>query len=212
MIVEYSALIVDNDIWMQRILSKALQSYGFSKTILASNGFEGIALAVEHQPNIIIMDILMPEMSGHLTLKVLKQIHLTKDIPVIMVSALSDSDNLRLAVKYGSAGIITKPFTRTTIYEKLLSIFGKENLDLISKHEPILNDYENKDDLTDYDVVNSLFYDTAKLELSPENEATFNDDSSPAINIPLEQFIQSYKQDEKSNIETIKKLLIKIKK
>ena len=43
MIVEYSALIVDNDIWMQRILSKALQSYGFTKTILLLI-FEGIVL------------------------------------------------------------------------------------------------------------------------------------------------------------------------
>ena len=212
MIVEYSALIVDNDIWMQRILSKALQSYGFTKTILASNGFEGIALAVEHQPNIIILDILMPEMSGHLTLKVLKKIHLTKYIPVIMVSALSDSENLRLAVKYGSVGIISKPFTQTTIYEKLLSIFGKENLDRIAKNEPILNEYEYNDNLNTDDEENSSFYDTANLELTSENDASTNDNSSPALNIPHEQFIQNYKQDEKSNIESIKKLLVKIKK
>ena len=89
----YSALIIDDDVWMQRILSKTLQSYGFRTTYLASNGYEGIGLAVEHQPTLIIVDILMPELTGHMTLKVLKHIKLTKSIPVVVVSALSDVEN-----------------------------------------------------------------------------------------------------------------------
>ncbi len=209
--MEYSALIVDDDIWMQRILSKALQCYGFTKIFLASNGFEGIALAVEHQPNIIIMDILMPEMSGHLTLKVLKHIHLTKDIPIVMVSALSDSENLRLAVKYGTAGYISKPFTRATIYEKLLSIYGKENLDLIAKGEPIINEYEYYEDLNLLDDSSSQFDDNLP-DLSDETDISTDVEAQPKINIPREQLIQSYQQDEKSSIESIKKLLLKIKK
>ena len=68
--VEYSVLIIDDDIWMQRILSKTLSSYGFKKTYLASNGFEGVAKAVEFRPHLIILDILMPELTGHLTLKI----------------------------------------------------------------------------------------------------------------------------------------------
>lgn len=134
---EYSVLIIDDDIWMQRILSKTLQSYGFTTTYLASNGFDGIALAVEHLPSLIILDILMPELSGHLTLKLLKHIKLTRYIPVLMVSALSDIENLGLAVKSGTAGFISKPFTRATIYDKLVGIFGKEDLELIAKGEPI---------------------------------------------------------------------------
>jgi two-component system, OmpR family, alkaline phosphatase synthesis response regulator PhoP len=135
--VEYSVLIIDDDIWMQRILSKTLQSYGFKNVLMSSNGFEGIALAVEHRPALIILDILMPELSGHLTLKILKHIKFTKDIPVLMVSALSDIENLGLAVKSGTAGFISKPFTRATVYDKLVSIYGKEELELIMRGEPI---------------------------------------------------------------------------
>lgn len=62
--VEYCALIIDDDIWMQRILSKTLQSYGFRKTLLASDGYEGVNLAIEHIPDVIILDILMPDLSG----------------------------------------------------------------------------------------------------------------------------------------------------
>jgi DNA-binding NtrC family response regulator len=125
--MEYTALIIDDDVWMQRILSKTLMSYGFTKTLLASNAFEGIALAVENIPTIIVLDILMPELSGHLALKIIKHINLTKNIPVVMVSALSDTENLGLAVKSGTAGFISKPFTRSTVFDKLISFLVKIN-------------------------------------------------------------------------------------
>ena len=213
MTVEYSALIVDDDIWMQRILSKAMQSYGFTKILLASNGFEGIALAVEHTPHIVIMDILMPEMSGHLTLKVLKHIHSTKDIPIIMVSALSDSENLRLAVKYGTAGFISKPFTRVTIYEKLLAVYGKENLELIAKGEPILDSYDFSDDFDlSTESIAADEEDSSLLDLSTEVDIFESEEMPAKVSIPREQLMQSYQQDEKNSIESIKKLLLKIKK
>jgi len=133
----YSVLIVDDDIWMQRILAKTMSSYGFKTTHLASNGFDGIGKAVEHLPDIIILDILMPDLSGHLTLRVLKSIKLTKDIPVVMVSAMSDVENLGRAVKSGTAGFISKPFTRATVYEKLIDIYGRERLELIMSGKDI---------------------------------------------------------------------------
>ncbi len=204
---EYSVLIVDDDIWMQRILSKTLQSYGFKRTYLASNGFEGIALAVEHAPSLIIMDIMMPELSGHLTMKIIKNIRHIKHIPVIMVSALSDTENLGLAVKSGTAGFISKPFTRATVYEKLSSIFGKQKLDMIAKGEA-------EDFLADDD------YHPTENELLPEFDID-NDDSTtmdgdlssiPHSSVPSSELKKQYKEDEKKSIDSIKKLLLKTKK
>jgi len=57
---EYSVIIIDDDVWMQRILSKTLASYGFKKSYLANNGFDGIGKAIEFKPDLIILDILMP--------------------------------------------------------------------------------------------------------------------------------------------------------
>ncbi len=129
---QFPILVVDDDIWIQRILSKVLSHFGFSP-LTASNGFDGVALAIEHQPMAIFLDIMMPELSGHLVLKLLKRIKLTRDIPVLVVTALSDTENLSLAIKEGAIGFVSKPFTRATIYDKLLSIFGSETLELISK-------------------------------------------------------------------------------
>jgi CheY-like chemotaxis protein len=205
---EYSVLIVDDDIWMQRILSKTLQSYGFKKTYLASNGFEGISLAVEHVPSLIVMDILMPELSGHLTLRIIKGIKHIKHIPVIMVSALSDTENLGLAVKSGTAGFISKPFTRATVFEKLVAIFGRDKLDMIARGEvqPFVNEsdfFEPKDNelLPEYHFTNDLISNNADKESNDLH-----------INVNSEVIKKQYQDDEKRSIESIKQMLMRGKK
>ncbi len=200
---EYSALIIDDDVWMQRILSKTLQSYGFSKTYLASNGYEGINLAVEHLPEIIVLDILMPDLSGHQTLKLLKSIKRTKSIPVLIISALSDTENLGRAVKLGVNGFITKPFTRTTIFEKLVGIFGIDRMEKIAAGLPI-------ESLTPLDE--ELEIPTLKSE--QEAKETTEEESSETIPAAqAEKAAESYREaDERTNIDAIKKLLLKTKK
>src|SRR5690606_24321320 len=81
--------------------------------------------------------LVMPELTGHNVLKLLKNISLTKDIPVIIISSLSDTENLGLAVKFGVKGFVSKPFTRATVYDKLLDTFGSEKLDMIMNRIPI---------------------------------------------------------------------------
>lgn len=217
--IEYSVLIIDDDIWMQRILSKTFSSYGFKKAFLASNGFDGIAKAVEFRPHIIVLDILMPELSGHLTLKVLKHIKVTKDLPVIMVSALSDVENLGKAVKSGTAGFISKPFTRATVYEKLLDIFGKEKLDLIARGKPITDSslgYFSEEDLgIDFSALKSRRKETTNFS-DYEDDYDFDKprggkETSSPTNFDMNQDLLSshYQEDEKKSIDSIKKLLLK---
>lgn len=188
----YSVLIIDDDIWMQRILSKTLQSYGFKTTYLTSNGFEGLDIAIENTPDLIILDILMPELSGLVILKILKNIKITKNIPIIMVSALSDTENLGLAVKGGTAGFISKPFTKATVYEKLITIFGKDKLDRIIKGDLI----------KDNDIVNTTAF-----------SQNFEFDNNRQITSDLS--VDDFKTDiieNKDDIDSIKRFLHKVKK
>jgi CheY-like chemotaxis protein len=215
---EYSVVIADDDIWMQRVLSKTLQSYGFKKVFLASNGIEVIAKAVEHRPDLIVLDILMPEMSGHLALQVLKAVHITKDIPVVMVSALSDVENLGKAVKGGTAGFISKPFTRTTVYEKLIDIYGKEKLEMIVKGIPISdsdlgyykesgfkpqNPFDDEDDLDDEPLeMESAGNDLWRDEDDEEEDYKSKKSSKSKLS-------NMYQEDERTSIESIKEMLLK---
>lgn len=204
---EYTVLVIDDDIWIQRIFAKTLESYGFNNVLLASDGFEGIGMAVEHQPLLIIMDILMPELSGHLCLKILKNIKVTKNIPVLMVSALSDAENLGLAVKTGSAGFISKPFTRATVYDKLAAVFGTEKIDKMMKGENVEfeNDYYDesfhKEDFTRND---DSTYSESKESKKSEKKTSPGSRKDPSL--------KTYKEDEKRSIESIKKLLLKTRR
>lgn len=218
---EYSVLIIDDDVWMQRILSKTLASYGFKKAYLANNGFDGIGKSVEFKPDLIVLDILMPELSGHLTLKVMKAIKSIKEIPVIMVSALSDVENLGRAVKSGTAGFISKPFTRATVYEKLLDLYGKEKLELIQKGM----DISEKSNLG-YFGENAFGQLSGSYSSSDEGD----DDSSSGFKMPDfsketpsyesvkdsalsgDKLSDRYKDDEKKSIDSIKELLMKTRK
>ncbi len=208
--VEYTALIIDDDIWMQRILSKTVASYGFKKSLLANNGIEGIALAIEHKPHVIFLDIMMPEISGHLVVRILKRINLTKSIPIFMVSALSDAENLGLTVKYGASGYISKPFTRITIYEKLLDVFGRQNLELIAKGEPI-DDFVN---ISTFDDLNKHEQDSKDDILIRTRSSELDDfefKSSDEIKKPVNPNLISshYQDDEKKSLEAIRKMLLK---
>jgi len=132
----HSALIIDDDIWMQRIMLKNLNQYGFDEIYTVSNGFEGIALAVEHEPTLIVLDIIMKELDGLVTLKILKAIKSTKDIPVLVGSGVTDVDLIARIVKAGSNHFISKPYSKTTLEAKLLEIFGSEKLELLKNKIP----------------------------------------------------------------------------
>lgn len=201
--VEYCALIIDDDVWMQRILAKTLQSYGFRKTLLASNGYEGVSLAIEHLPDLIVLDILMPDLSGHQTLKLLRTIKMTKHIPVLMVSALSDTENLGKAVKIGINGYISKPFTRTTVYDKLVNIFGQDRMEKIAAGQPIEKLYIDEE--VDLKTLISRHDSLASEEEAPTGEQQ--------INVAPEKVSSRYhEEDEQKTIEAIKKLLQKTRK
>jgi two-component system, chemotaxis family, chemotaxis protein CheY len=206
---EYSTIILDDDVWMQRILSKTMQSYGFKTIHLATNGFDAIALAVEHLPSIIIVDILMPELSGHTVIKILKRIKLTQNIPILVISAMSDVENLGLAVKSGIAGFVSKPFTRATIYDKLIDVFGKDKLSMIARGEQISSqpsvakNPESKSDEQSFDLL---------ISESPFiNNITDSNPMEKKAPPKQEQLLQHYQEDEKRSIESIRKMLLKKK-
>lgn len=212
--IEYSTLVIDDDIWMQRILSKTMQSYGFKNTFLASNGFDGIALAVEHKPTLIIIDLLMPELSGHQILKIIKRIKITQNIPVLVISAMSDVENLGLAVKSGIAGFISKPFTRATIYDKLIDIFGKDKLAMISRGERIENtEYVPRPISTPSNTSSNEGPTLDLLITESPIIKSITEQEIPEVKpvVKQDQILQHYQEDEKRSIESIRKMLLKKK-
>lgn len=116
-----SVLVVDDNVWMQRVLAKTLLSFSITPNI-ASNAYDAIGSAVNDRPHAIILDVVMPEIDGLQTLRLLKSMHVTRDIPVLVVTAAGDADSMGIALRLGADGFIRKPFTRASLQEKLQAV------------------------------------------------------------------------------------------
>ena len=101
-------LIIDDDdlniIALTKILSRDYDVYS------ANNGMDGIKLAEKHMPDVILLDIIMPEMDGYAVLSMLKNSHKTQNIPVLFVTALGSANEEEKGLALGAADYISKPF------------------------------------------------------------------------------------------------------
>lgn len=104
-------LIVDDTPANLRLLSHVLSKKGYGY-IEALNGKEAVKLAREKKPDLILLDIMMPEMNGYEVIKELKADDFTKDIPIIFLSSLTDTDDKIEGFKSGGVDYITKPFQK----------------------------------------------------------------------------------------------------
>jgi len=128
----YKVLIIDDDRWMQRIFSQYLKTWGMTH-LAASNSFKGLEMAIEEQPLMIFLDIVMPDVTGDITIKFLKNIEATANIPVVIISGNLNKEVLKNTYKDGAEGFITKPFTKDVLQEKLTTCIDKKIMRRIVK-------------------------------------------------------------------------------
>ena len=86
--------------------------------IVATNGSSGLESAKKQMPDLILLDVIMPEMDGFDVLAKLKESETTKNIPVVFLSGLDNSGYEEKGLSLGAAGYITKPFDKSIIIEK----------------------------------------------------------------------------------------------
>jgi len=103
-----SILIVEDSELSISILTEIL---GDSYTLhVARNGLEGIEMAKDVRPDLILLDIILPKMDGYEVIKVLKDAQETKGIPIIFVTSLKDIDDERKGLQLGADDYINKPY------------------------------------------------------------------------------------------------------
>jgi len=112
-------LIVDDEQGIRLLVREILgHKYG---VLEARNGQEAIDMANKHKPDLILMDILMPNVNGYDACSTIKTNPATKRIPVVMVTAIGYELNKNLAKDVGADGYLTKPF----LEEELLGTVSK---------------------------------------------------------------------------------------
>ena len=110
-------LIVDDEYGNIFFLKRVLNSEGYA-TITAMNGLEALHKLEEEMPD-VMLDIMMPEMTGLEVLKRLKENEITKDIPVIMISAKTEANDIKTALDLGALEYIRKPVDEIELLARL---------------------------------------------------------------------------------------------
>lgn len=117
----YKILTVDDSKTIRMIVKKAFKPYN-CELFEGENGVEGLAIAAKEMPDLIILDITMPVMTGIEMLGKLKAENDLKDIPVIMLTAESGKENVMQIVKMGVKDYIVKPFKGEQLIERAKNI------------------------------------------------------------------------------------------
>lgn len=117
-------LMVDDNMNNLQVLGNILKIKNYDIGV-ATNGKQTIQMAISTIPDIILLDIMMPEMDGFDVCRELKKNPVTKDIPIIFLTAKSEIDDIVKGLRYGAADYVTKPFNSIELLARV-----KTHLDL----------------------------------------------------------------------------------
>lgn len=121
----HTILLVDDEPDIRTIAELSLSQVGGWKTILASSGVQALELASQHKPDLILLDVMMPEMDGVATFQALAQREDTREIPVIFMTARVQSHERERYVGFGAAGVIAKPFDPMRLPDDIRGIMAQ---------------------------------------------------------------------------------------
>ena len=118
-------LIVDDERDFCFLIKDNLEITGKYKVIIATDGKNGIRAAMDHKPDLILLDIIMPVMDGFEVLKRLKEEEKTQSIPVIMLTAKTDDDSKTRAASLYNEDYIVKPVGMAELRAKIAKVLSK---------------------------------------------------------------------------------------
>ena len=116
-----TVLVVDDEARLVSLVEMYLTQSGF-KVVTASNGREALSVAQRHDPDLIILDIMMPEMDGYEFMRVYRADH---DTPIILLTARVDSDEKVAGLESGADDYMTKPFRPRELMARVKAVLRR---------------------------------------------------------------------------------------
>ncbi len=125
--MERKVLVIDDESESLRLYGDMLRRAGYL-AVTASTGWEGIDLAVREQPDLILLDLRLPDITGLTVLETLRTALSTKNIPIIVVSAISKDDDVMKAMQMGAFDYVIKPIAYDDLIRRVeLVFFSREH-------------------------------------------------------------------------------------
>jgi CheY-like chemotaxis protein len=117
-------LIIEDEEHIREVAQVSLEILGGWEVLMAGGGEEGIVLAVAEQPDVILLDVMMPGLDGPETLQRLRADPRTAAIPVVFLTAKAQAAERRQLAELGAAGVLAKPFDPTTLAADVAAAVG----------------------------------------------------------------------------------------
>ncbi len=121
---EHNVLLVDDNAQNLELLEVYMEDIPEARVVTATNGLEAMEVVADDPPDLILLDIMMPKMSGFEVCKRLKADPKTRDIIIVMVTALSETGDIERAAECGTDDYISKPIDRKTLVDLVRSLLA----------------------------------------------------------------------------------------
>jgi two-component system KDP operon response regulator KdpE len=129
-------LVIDDELPLLRLVRDAFSSVG-CQTYTAASGLEGLRKFYAHQPDLVILDLMMPEMDGW---EVCRQIRQMSDVPLIFLSALSHENEIVRGLNCGADDYVTKPFSIKILLAQAKAVLRRAERSPLSNNTPYYYD------------------------------------------------------------------------
>ena len=117
-------LIIDDEDDIREVAALSLESIAGWDVVTANSGAQGLARAIEHQPDAILLDVMMPGMDGPTTFRELRKNPATDKIPVLLLTAKVQNSDQRRFADLGVESVLFKPFDPLTLAEQIAAVLG----------------------------------------------------------------------------------------
>ncbi len=120
-------LVVEDDRSICELIEMNLLMAGFARVYTASNGERGLAVARQECPDLIILDIMLPGMNGWAVCRALKEDSATAGIPVIILTAKGEEQDIVYGLELGAVDYVTKPFSNKVLIARVKAQLRNKN-------------------------------------------------------------------------------------
>lgn len=117
-------LLVDDANTARLMVKMILRQSGFD-IVTANDGVEAVEQVEKEQPDLVLMDVIMPRMNGFEAVKEIRAMNGFQDVPIIMVTTRGEEENVRRGFEYGCSDYLTKPINNVELLAKIYSFLGE---------------------------------------------------------------------------------------
>jgi DNA-binding response OmpR family regulator len=118
-------LVVEDERNILLTIRMCLEQAGY-EVVMAEDGITAIQKALDSHPDLILLDLIIPKMNGYLVCEAIKQEESTRDIPVMVISARAQEEDIKQAKDLGTVDYIVKPFSPEELRNKIKNILKQE--------------------------------------------------------------------------------------